>query len=130
MFLFPWVPELSLASATSCSVCRWSVKMLLSFASTVIPGFSFLEIHDQYFYSLPDIYFEIGPPLRQGTCRFFYVGVTFVALQFQHEYVRAVTASRSLWTLCTLCHCTILSNIYTKYTEVSCQCRLVQQVMP
>jgi hypothetical protein len=25
-----------------------------------------------------------------------------------------------LWTLCFLCHCTVLSNIYSRYTEVSC----------
>jgi hypothetical protein len=33
-----------------------SVKLLLAFASTVIPGFSLLEIHDQDFYSLLDMY--------------------------------------------------------------------------
>jgi hypothetical protein len=33
----------------------WPVKLLLAFASTIIPGFSLLEIHDQDFYSLPDI---------------------------------------------------------------------------
>jgi hypothetical protein len=33
-----------------------SVKLLLAFASTVIPGLSLLEIHDQYFYSLLDMY--------------------------------------------------------------------------
>jgi hypothetical protein len=33
-----------------------SVKLLLVFASTVISGFSLLEIHDQDFYSLLDIY--------------------------------------------------------------------------
>jgi hypothetical protein len=33
-----------------------SVKLLLTFASTVIPGFNPLEIHDQYFYSLLDMY--------------------------------------------------------------------------
>jgi hypothetical protein len=32
------------------------VKLLLDFASTVIPGFSLLEIHDQDFYSLSDMY--------------------------------------------------------------------------
>jgi hypothetical protein len=35
--------------------CR-SVKLLLAFASTVIPGFSILEIQDQDFYSLLDMY--------------------------------------------------------------------------
>jgi hypothetical protein len=33
-----------------------SVKLLLAFASTVIPDFSLLEIHDQDFYSLLDMY--------------------------------------------------------------------------
>jgi hypothetical protein len=54
----------------------------------------------------------MGPPLRRRRGRSFYVGATFVAPQFRHEYIGAVTASRSLWTQCTLCHCTMLSNIY------------------
>jgi hypothetical protein len=33
-----------------------SVKLLLVFPSTVIPGFSLLEIHEQDFYSLLDVY--------------------------------------------------------------------------
>jgi hypothetical protein len=33
-----------------------SVKLLLVFASTSIPGFSLLEIHDHNFYSLLDTY--------------------------------------------------------------------------
>jgi hypothetical protein len=61
--------------------------------------------------------FEMGPPLRRRRGRSFCVGAPLVAPQFQHEYIRAVTASRSL-----LCHCTVLSNIYTRYTEVSFQC--------
>jgi hypothetical protein len=36
-----------------------SVKLLLAFTSTDIPGFSFLEIHDQDFYSLLDMYVPI-----------------------------------------------------------------------
>jgi hypothetical protein len=68
----------------------------------------------------------MGPPLRRRRGRCFYVGATFVAPQFRHEYIRAVTASRSLRTLCILCHCTVLSNIYTRIAEVFCQCRLVQ----
>jgi hypothetical protein len=28
------------------------------------------------------------------------------------------------------CHYTALGSIYTRHAEVSCQCRLVQQVMP
>jgi hypothetical protein len=87
----------------------------LAFASTVIPVFSLLEIHDQDFCSLLDM----GPPLRRRRGRSSYVGATIVAPQFQNEYIRAVTTSRSLWTMCTLCHCTILSNIYTRYTGVS-----------
>jgi hypothetical protein len=63
-------------------------------------------------------YFEMGPPLRRRRGRSICIGATFVAPQFQQEYIRADTASRSLWTLC---HCTILSNIYTKYTAVSMQ---------
>jgi hypothetical protein len=49
---------------------------------------------------------EVGPSLRWGRGRSLYVGATFVAPSFQHEYIRAVTASKSLWTLCVLCHCT------------------------
>jgi hypothetical protein len=56
----------------------------------------------------------------EGGARSFYVGDTSVSPKFQHEYIRAVTVSRSLWTLYTLCHCTILSNTHT---EVSCQWR-------
>jgi hypothetical protein len=52
----------------------------------------------------------------EGRNRSSYVGATFVAPQFQHEYIRAVTAFRSPWTPCTLYHCTVLSNIYTRYT--------------
>jgi hypothetical protein len=53
----------------------------------------------------------MGPPLRRKRARSFYIGVTFVAPQFQHEYSRAFAASRSLWNLCTRCHCTILTFI-------------------
>jgi hypothetical protein len=34
----------------------WSVKLLLDFASIVIPGLILLKIHDQDFYSLLDMY--------------------------------------------------------------------------
>jgi hypothetical protein len=44
-------------SLPSCRLSvSWSVKLLLSFASTVIPGFSLLENHDQEFYFLLDMY--------------------------------------------------------------------------
>jgi hypothetical protein len=59
--------------------------------------------------------------------RSLYVGAAFVAQWFQHEYIRAVMASRSLWSLFILCCCNILSNMYTRYTEVICQCKLVQE---
>jgi hypothetical protein len=39
--------------------------------------------------------------------RSFYVGATFVAPQFQHEYISAVTATRSVWTLCIHFRCTV-----------------------
>jgi hypothetical protein len=42
-----------------------SVKLLLAFAITVIPGFSRLEIRDQDFYCLLNMYvFKIGPHVR------------------------------------------------------------------
>jgi hypothetical protein len=91
-----------------------SLKFMLAFASTVIPGFSLLEIHGQDIYPLLDMCFEMGPPLRRGRGRCFCVGATFAAPQFQPEYIRAVTASRLLWSVCVLCHCTVLSNIYTR----------------
>jgi hypothetical protein len=43
--------------------------------------------------------------------RFIYAGPTFVEQQFQREYIRDVTASKSVWTLRTFCHGTVLSNI-------------------
>jgi hypothetical protein len=108
------------------------VKLLLAFASAVIPGFSLLKIHDQEgFCSLLDMYvFRNGASSlsREGSvflCRH-YVCCTVVSARV---YPRGHSI-QSLWSLCTLCHCTILINVYTRYTEVSCQCRLVQQVMP
>jgi hypothetical protein len=94
------------------------VKLLLVFASAVIPVFSLLEIHDQDIYSLLDMRAFRNGASSAKEDRCFYVGATFVAPQFQHEYIRAVTAPRSLWALCMLCHCTILSNLYTSYTEI------------
>jgi hypothetical protein len=71
----------------------------------------------------------MGPPLRWGRGWSSYVGGTFIARWFQHEYIRAVMATRSLWNLRIICHRTILSNIYRRWTEVSCQWKLVGQVM-
>jgi hypothetical protein len=38
-----------------CNAGGRSVKLLLAFASTVIPGFNLLKIHEQDFYSLLDV---------------------------------------------------------------------------
>jgi hypothetical protein len=87
-----------------------SVKQLLVFTSTVIPGISLLEINHEDFYSLLDMYkYRNGASssTRDGSV---FVGAMFVAPQTPHEYIHAVTEFRSLWTLCSFCHCTILSN--------------------
>jgi hypothetical protein len=97
-------------------------------AETFLASFSSRSMSKIFILSYTHTCFKMGPHLRWRRGRSFYVGATFVALWFQHEYICAVTVSRSLRTLWTLCHSTILSYIYTKYTEVFCQCRLVQQV--
>jgi hypothetical protein len=57
-----------------------SVKVLLAFASTVIPGLILLEIHGQGFYSLLDMSaFRNGSPLRRRRGRSFYVDAKLVA---------------------------------------------------
>jgi hypothetical protein len=61
-----------------------SVKLLLVFASAVIPGFSLFEVHDQDFYSLLDMHvLEMGLPLRRGEGLIFlcrrYVGCTVLS---------------------------------------------------
>jgi hypothetical protein len=109
-FPFLWVPELSWLQLRQLSR-NWlsvggSVKLLLIFDSTVIPGFSLLEIHDEDFCSLLDVYV-----FRNGTSsstreRSIFLCCTIVSAR----YIRAVTASRLLWTLCI--HYT---NIYTRY---------------
>jgi hypothetical protein len=58
-----------------------SVKLLLAFTSTVIPGFSLLKVHDQDLYALLEVYmFQNGasPSTKKG--RSFYVGTMFVVL--------------------------------------------------
>lgn len=98
-----------------------SVKLLLVFTSTVIPGFSVIEIHDEDFYSLLESYM-----LRNGASSLKKEGSVFLCNHYfcctvNHAYISAVMASRSLWILCFFCHFTILSNICKRYTEVSCQ---------
>jgi hypothetical protein len=72
-----------------------SVKLLLAFASTVTPEFSLLKIHDDDFYSLLYVYVvQNGASSSTKEGRSFYVGATYVAPWFQHEYIRAGVASR------------------------------------
>jgi hypothetical protein len=96
-----------------------SVKLLLAFASTVIPGFSIFQIHGQELCSVLDMYvFRSGASssTREGSVSLWrrYVCCTVVSARVYPHF----TASRSLWTLCTLCCRTVSSNIYTRYTEV------------
>jgi hypothetical protein len=121
-FHFLWIPVLSSASATRFSLLTTATLNQLNwlnhnsvgrlnccwFSSAVISGFSLLEIHDQDFYSLLDIYvFRNGASSAAKEGRSFYVGFMFDVPQFQHKYIRAVTGSRSGWVLCILCHCII-----------------------
>jgi hypothetical protein len=50
------LPFCRLLRLTGLRWIRRSVKLLLVFASAVIPGFSLFRIHDQYFYSPLDMY--------------------------------------------------------------------------
>lgn len=50
----------------------------------------------------------MGHPIRRRG-RSFCAGAMFVTPQIQHEYIRALTAFKSVWTLCVLCHRTILT---------------------
>jgi hypothetical protein len=90
------------------------VKLLLAFASTVIPGFSLLEIHDQDSYSLLDMFvFRNGASssTKEGSvflCRRYACCTAVSARVYRLCHGAQVTAD-----LCFLCQCTILSNIYT-----------------
>jgi hypothetical protein len=71
----------SLRTAYSGNFVGRSVKLLLAFASTVIPGFILLEIHDQDFCFLLDMYvymFRNGASFSKKEVSL-YVGATFVA---------------------------------------------------
>jgi hypothetical protein len=72
---------------------------------------------------------------RNGASSLMKEGLVFLCT----HYFCCTTVSERVYTLslcpghyglCILCHCTILSNISTRYTEVFCQWRLVQHVMP
>jgi hypothetical protein len=88
-----------------------SVKLLMVFASTVIPGIGLVEIHHKDFYFLLHMYVFRNRASSSNREGLVYVGATFVAPQIPHEYIHSDMGFRSQWTLCTFCHCTILSNI-------------------
>jgi hypothetical protein len=67
------------------------------------------------YFLLLDKCFEMRPSLQQWRGWPLFVAATFDALKFWNKHICIATASKSLYTLCTLCHCTILSNIYTIY---------------
>jgi hypothetical protein len=58
------------------------------------------------------------------------VGLSMSVLRLLHRSfsrrVFALLRCPGHYGLCIFCHCSMLTNIYTKYTEISCQCRLVQ----
>jgi hypothetical protein len=108
----------------------WSVKLLLAFASTVIPGFSPLEIHGEDFYSLLDMCVfrsEASPSTSRGSVFLFWPYVC-CSVVYAREYPRCHGVQVTMDSVYP-CHCTVLSNIYTSYAEAFCQCRLVQQVI-
>jgi hypothetical protein len=87
-----------------------SVKLLLVFASTVIPGFGLLEIHDQNFCSLLNM-----NVFRNGASSSTKVGSVCLCKRYVCcTVVSARVYPRSHGVQATLCHCTVLSNIYTK----------------
>jgi hypothetical protein len=69
----------------------WSVKLLLAYASTVIPGFSLFEIHDQDFYSLLDMY-----KFRNGASSSTKEGSVFRC----RRYVSCIAISRRVYPRC------------------------------
>jgi hypothetical protein len=98
-----------------------SVKRLLAFSSSTITGLSLLEIPDQNFYSLLGMKF-----FQNGASSLTMEGLVFLC----RRSICCTPASAWVYLRCHSCHCTILSNIYTRHIQISCQCRLVQQVMP
>jgi hypothetical protein len=97
----------SFTSALTWSVGR-SVKLLLAFATSVIPGFNFLEIHDQNFCSLLDIYvFRNGASFSAEWSVFLcrrYTCFTVVSARV----LSALSRRPGHYGLSILCHCTIL----------------------
>jgi hypothetical protein len=96
-----------------------AVKLLLAFAIS-IPSFSLPEIQDKVLFSSRHVYVSRwGLITDKVGHQPFYGDAMFAAQYCQQEYINAVFVSRSLWTLCILCHWTMLSNIYTRYTVSS-----------
>jgi hypothetical protein len=92
---YPWLQIYLQLTICLKAVCK-PVKLLLAFASTVIPGFILFEIHDQNNNSLLPfilIYrymcFEMAASISMKE-KSFYVDDTFVAPQLQYKYIRAV----------------------------------------
>jgi hypothetical protein len=101
-----------------------SFKFLLAFASTVIPRFSVLEIHDQdiLFSTLYVFQQRISYSTREGSiflCRR-YVCCTVVSGRVYTPCQGVQVTTDSLHPLSLHYH-----NSYTRHTEVSCQCKLV-----
>jgi hypothetical protein len=88
---------------------------------------SLLAIHDQRFLFCPRyIRFSKWGILFEGG----EVGLSMSMLCLLHcsfsRRILAMLRCPGHYGQCILCHCSTLTNIYTKYAEVSCQCRLVQ----
>jgi hypothetical protein len=82
----------------ACQSFGRSVKLLLVLASTVIPGFRSPRDRWRRFLFSPRhvLVQKLGLLFNEGRGQSLCVGATSVAPQFQHEYIRAVTAARSL----------------------------------
>jgi hypothetical protein len=101
-----------------------SVKLLVAFASTVVPVFSLLEIHDQDFHSLLDRYvFRNGTSSSTDEVSVFlwrrYVCCTVVSARV-HPRCHGIQVTVDSVHPLTL-HYITLSNIYARYTDISCQ---------
>jgi hypothetical protein len=122
-----FVPASTRAFEYVASVRFDSFKLLLAFTSTIIPGFSVLEIHNQGFYSFLDMHVFRNWASSSTKQQF----VFMQALRLLHRsFSTGISALSRRPGHYGLCHCAILSNTYARCTGVSCECRLVHQVMP
>jgi hypothetical protein len=82
----------------------------------------------------PFVCLEMGSPLRREEGLVFLSRSHFCCTVFNMS--APVLTQRpgkgicTLWTPYACCHFTIISNIYIRYTDDLCQCRLGQRVMP